>query len=109
MAQRTEPVRSWKVEGITFVALDADPERIRAVAAPAFPWCMVSQPSRSAGRRRLSRAQAIVVTYSDLHSSMAILRHVRELRPELPVVVRTIDDTHIDALKAAGAAEVCPR
>jgi CPA2 family monovalent cation:H+ antiporter-2 len=37
---------------------------------------------------------------------MAILRHVRELRPELPVVVRTIDDTHIDELKAAGAAEV---
>jgi CPA2 family monovalent cation:H+ antiporter-2 len=37
---------------------------------------------------------------------MAILRHVRELRPELPVVVRTIDDTHIDDLKAAGAAEV---
>jgi len=54
----------------------------------------------------LSRAQAVVVTYSDVHSSMAILRHVRELKPELPVVVRTIDDTHIDALKAAGAAEV---
>jgi CPA2 family monovalent cation:H+ antiporter-2 len=54
----------------------------------------------------LSRAQAIVVTYSDLRSSMAILRHVRDLRPELPVVVRTIDDTHIDELKAAGAAEV---
>ncbi|MBN8763148.1 MAG: cation:proton antiporter [Thiobacillus sp.] len=51
-------------------------------------------------------AQAVVVTYSDLRSSMAILRHVRDLRPELPVVVRTIDDTHIDALKAAGAAEV---
>src|SRR3546814_1435385 len=42
----------------------------------------------------LSRAQAIVVTYSDLRSSMAILRHARELRPDLPVVVRTIDDTH---------------
>ena len=54
----------------------------------------------------LSRAQAVVVTYSDLRSSMAILRHVRELRPDLPVIVRTIDDTHIDALKAAGAAEV---
>jgi CPA2 family monovalent cation:H+ antiporter-2 len=54
----------------------------------------------------LSRAQAVVVTYADLHSTMAILRHVRELRPELPVVVRTIDDTHIDKLKEAGAAEV---
>jgi monovalent cation:H+ antiporter-2, CPA2 family len=99
--------RLLEAEGITFVALDADPERIRAVAASG-----VSVVYGDASRREvlvaagLSRAQAIIVTYSDLHSSMAILRHVRELRPDLPVVVRTIDDTHIDALKAAGAAEV---
>ena len=99
--------RLLEAEGITFVALDADPERIRAVAAAG-----VSVVYGDASRREvlvaagLSRAQAVVVTYSDLHSSMAILRHVRELRPELPVVVRTIDDTHIDDLKAAGAAEV---
>ena len=86
--------RLLEAEGITFIALDADPERIRAVAASGVSrgvWRR--QPPRSAGRRRPSRAQAMVVTYSDLHSSMAILRHVRELRPELPVVVRTIDDT----------------
>ncbi len=99
--------RLFEAEDISFVALDADPERIRAVAASG-----VSVVYGDASRREvlvaagLSRAQAIVVTYSDLHSSMAILRHVRELRPELPVVVRTIDDTHIDELKAAGAAEV---
>lgn len=99
--------RLLEAEGVTFIALDADPERIRAVAASG-----VSVVYGDASRREvlvaagLSRAQAVVVTYSDLHSSMAILRHVRELRPDLPVVVRTIDDTHIDALKAAGATEV---
>ncbi len=99
--------RLLEAEGITFVALDADPERIRAVVASG-----ASVVYGDASRREvlvaagLSRAQAVVVTYSDLASSMAILRHVRELRPDLPVVVRTIDDTHIDALKAAGAAEV---
>ncbi len=99
--------RLLEAEGISLVALDADPERIRAVAASG-----VSVVYGDASRREvlvaagLSRAQAVVVTYSDVHSSMAILRHVRELKPELPVVVRTIDDTHIDALKAAGAAEV---
>ena len=99
--------RLLEAEGITFVALDADPERIRAVVASG-----VSVVYGDASRREvlvaagLSRAQAVVVTYADVHSSMAILRHVRELRPELPVVVRTIDDSHIDALKAAGAAEV---
>jgi CPA2 family monovalent cation:H+ antiporter-2 len=99
--------RLLEAEGITFIALDADPERIRAVAASG-----VSVVYGDASRREvlvaagLSRAQAVVVTYSDVRSSMAILRHVRELRPELPVVVRTIDDTHIDELKAAGATEV---
>jgi CPA2 family monovalent cation:H+ antiporter-2 len=99
--------RLLEAEGISFIALDADPERIRAVAASG-----VSVVYGDASRREvlvaagLSRAQAVVVTYSDLHSSMAILRHVRELRPDLPVVVRTVDDTHIDVLKAAGAAEV---
>ncbi|HMM46422.1 MAG TPA: monovalent cation:proton antiporter-2 (CPA2) family protein [Thiobacillaceae bacterium] len=99
--------RLLEAEGIGFVALDSDPERIRAVAASG-----VSVVYGDASRREvlvaagLARAQAVVVTYSDVHSSMAILRHVRELRPALPVVVRTIDDTHIDALKAAGAAEV---
>lgn len=99
--------RLLEAENISFVALDADPERIRAVAAAG-----ASVVYGDASRREvlvaagLSRAQAIVVTYSDLRSSMAILRHVRELRPELPVVVRTIDDAAIDALKDAGATEV---
>jgi CPA2 family monovalent cation:H+ antiporter-2 len=99
--------RLLDAEGIGYIALDADPERIRAVAAAG-----VSVVYGDASRREvlvaagLARAQAVVVTYSDVHSSMAILRHVRGLRPELPVVVRTIDDTHLDALKAAGATEV---
>jgi hypothetical protein len=54
----------------------------------------------------LMRAKALVVSYKDKHSALAILRHVKELRPDLPVVVRTTDDTHVEALKEAGAAEV---
>lgn len=47
-----------------------------------------------------------MVTYSDTPSALRVLALVRELRPELPVVVRTHQDTDIDKLKAAGAAEV---
>jgi CPA2 family monovalent cation:H+ antiporter-2 len=84
-----------------------DPERVRAAIA-AGESVVFGDASRrevlvAAG---LARAQAVVVTYADLASSMAVLRHVRELRPELPVVVRTIDDAHIDKLKEAGASEV---
>ncbi len=99
--------RLLDTENISFIALDMDPERVRAAIA-AGESVVYGDASRrevlvAAG---LSRAQAVVVTYADLASSMAVLRHVRELRPELPVVVRTIDDAHIDKLKEAGASEV---
>ncbi|HEU0290868.1 MAG TPA: TrkA C-terminal domain-containing protein, partial [Burkholderiales bacterium] len=54
----------------------------------------------------LLRAKALAITYSDTASALMILGHVQELRPGLPVVVRTVDDTDIDQLKSAGAAEV---
>ncbi|MEQ1592136.1 MAG: monovalent cation:proton antiporter-2 (CPA2) family protein [Thiobacillaceae bacterium] len=99
--------RLLDTESISFIALDMDPERVRAAIA-AGESVVYGDASRrevlvAAG---LARAQAVVVTYADLASSMAVLRHVRELRPELPVVVRTIDDAHIDKLKEAGASEV---
>jgi CPA2 family monovalent cation:H+ antiporter-2 len=99
--------RLLDTEAITYIALDMDPERVRGAVA-AGEAVVFGDASRrevlvAAG---LARAQTIVVTYADVASSMAVLRHVRELRPELPVVVRTIDDTHIDRLKEAGATEV---
>ena len=56
----------------------------------------------------LMRAKALVVTYDDTPSALKILHHVKHARPGLPVVVRTADDTHVEALKRAGAAEVVP-
>jgi CPA2 family monovalent cation:H+ antiporter-2 len=54
----------------------------------------------------LPRARALVVSYADTASALKILHLVHELRPDLPVVVRTRDDSDIERLKAAGAAEV---
>ena len=54
----------------------------------------------------LMRANALVVSYADTASAMRILGLVQELRPGLAVVVRTLDDSDIDQLKQAGAAEV---
>jgi len=46
------------------------------------------------------------VSYADTASALRILSLVQELRPGLPVIVRTLDDSDIDQLKQAGAAEV---
>jgi CPA2 family monovalent cation:H+ antiporter-2 len=56
----------------------------------------------------LARASAVVITYQDTASALKILRLVREHASRVPVVVRTIDDTDLEALRAAGATEVVP-
>ncbi|BCK86577.1 glutathione-regulated potassium-efflux system protein KefC [Sideroxyarcus emersonii] len=94
-------------EGISFIALDLDSRRVReAVAAGekvVYGDAGKLEVLQAAG---LMRAKALAITYDDKHSALKILHHTQAARPDLPVVVRTADDTHIAALKQAGAAEV---
>ena len=99
--------RLLEQESIPFIALDVDPQRIREATAAGESVVFGDAARRevliAAG---LLRAKALAVTYSDTASALRILGHVQELRPGLPVVVRTLDDADIDRLKEAGAAEV---
>ena len=94
-------------ENLNFIALDLDSRRVReaitAKKSVVYGDAAKREVLMAAG---LMRAKALVVSYKDKHSALSILRHVKELRPDLPVVVRTNDDTHVEALKEAGAAEV---
>jgi CPA2 family monovalent cation:H+ antiporter-2 len=96
-----------EAENLPFIALDLDSRRVSAALEAKKKVVYGNAAKRevlmAAG---LMRAKALVVSYKDKHSALAILRHVKELRPDLPVVVRTNDDTHVEALKEAGAAEV---
>ena len=99
--------RLLEKEGISFIALDVDPQRIHEAAAAGESVVFGDAARRevlvAAG---LLRAKGVAVTYSDTASALRVLAHVQEMRPGLPVVVRTVDDTDIERLKAAGAAEV---
>ncbi len=101
--------RFLEQEGLAVIALDMDPQRVRAAAIAGE-----SVVFGDAGRREVlvaagvHRAAAIVVTFADTPVSLAIISHARELEPGLPVIVRTFDDTDLDRLKDAGAAEVVP-
>jgi CPA2 family monovalent cation:H+ antiporter-2 len=94
-------------EKVAVIALDSDPERVRQAAAAGD-----SVVYGDASRREvlvaaaLSRATAVVVSFADTPKALAILAHVRELRPELPVIVRTLDDSDVGRLREAGAAEI---
>ena len=107
-ADRTSRACS-EAEEISLLALDSDPQRVREAAADGG-----SVVYGDAGRREalmaagLSKARAVVVTFADTPTALRILHHVHEARPELPVIVRTLDDTELDQLLKAGAAEVVP-
>ena len=94
-------------EGIGFIALDVDPKRIKEAAA-AGEHVVYGDAARrevliAAG---LLRARALVVSVADSVLALRILGQMRELRPGLPVVVRTVDDADLDRLSEAGAAAV---
>jgi CPA2 family monovalent cation:H+ antiporter-2 len=94
-------------EKLSFIALDLDSRRVREALAAKKSVVYGDAAKRevlvAAG---LMRASALVISYKDKHSALAILRHVKELRPDLPVVVRTNDESDVEILKQAGAAEV---
>jgi CPA2 family monovalent cation:H+ antiporter-2 len=96
-------------ERIPYMALDLDPDRVRQAAAAGqsvvFGDAARLKSLMAAG---LARASAVVVTYHDTPSALKILQLVRSHAPQVPVVVRTVDDADIDKLKAAGATEVVP-
>jgi monovalent cation:H+ antiporter-2, CPA2 family len=50
----------------------------------------------------------VVVSYHDTPSALKILRLVQEHAPQVPVIVRTLDDSDLERLQAAGATEVVP-
>lgn len=99
--------RFLEQEGVSFIALDIDPQRVREAAAAGESVVFGDAARRevlvAAG---LLRARALAITYSDTPSALKILGHVQNQRPGLPVVVRTLDDSDIERLKGAGAAEV---
>jgi CPA2 family monovalent cation:H+ antiporter-2 len=96
-------------EDIAYVALDLDPDRVREAAAAGD-----SVVYGDAARREMliaagvSRAAALVVSYNNVPSALRVIHFAHELRPSLPIIVRTQDDSSLDLLLRAGATEVVP-
>jgi CPA2 family monovalent cation:H+ antiporter-2 len=101
--------RLLELEKIPYFALDLDPDRVRQATAAgqtvAFGDAARLQSLVAAG---MARASALVISYHDTPSALRILDLVRKHAPKLSVIVRTIDDSDIERLRAAGATEVVP-
>jgi len=101
--------RMLEAEGIPYLALDLDPDRVRQTAAAGhsvvFGDAGRLQALMAAG---LARASAVVVTYLDEAAAFKVLACTQSHASQVPVIVRTQDDHSLEKLQAAGATEVVP-
>ena len=101
--------RMLEAEGIPYMALDLDPDRVRQAAAAGdsvvFGDAARLQALMAAG---LARASALVVSHQEVQGALKVLALARAHAPQVPVIVRTRDDHDLERLQQAGAAEVVP-
>jgi CPA2 family monovalent cation:H+ antiporter-2 len=101
--------RFLEQEGVSYLALDLDPERVAEAAKGGEPVTYGDSARRetliAAG---IARANVLIITFADTQAALRVLHHARELRPDLPVIARAAEDAEVDLLSHAGAAEVVP-
>ena len=101
--------RLLEMENVPFIALDDDPRRVHAAAqageSVVFGNATRAEVLMAAG---VHRARAVVVSFSHTPSALQIIDAAHRLKPDAPVIVRTVDDTDLDLLRQKGAAEVVP-
>ncbi len=92
-----------------FIALDMDIKRVHeARAAGESVYYGDAAKETILHAASLDKAQIVMITFSDFHASMKILHTIRRINKEIPILVRTIDDSHVNELIEAGANEVIP-
>ncbi|MGC1522337.1 MAG: cation:proton antiporter [Steroidobacteraceae bacterium] len=95
--------------GFEYIALEVDAYRIRAGRQAGDPVIY-----GDAGEIKVlenvgvAHASCVVITFASPEVALRILRAVRALRADVPILVRAQDDTKLEQLQAAGATEVVP-
>ncbi|MCW8932545.1 MAG: cation:proton antiporter [Gammaproteobacteria bacterium] len=92
-----------------YIALDLDSIRIQE-AIEAGETVVYGDPIhkevlQAAG---INKARAIVVTIKNNSAAKKIIRQVRTFRNDIPILVRSIDETQLDELYSEGATDVIP-
>ncbi len=96
-------------QALEYLAMDLDPLRVRSARAAGLPVIYGDASDVDLLREvGLKTANAVVITFADPAVAIGILRAVRSLRADVPVLVRTADDSRLADLMAAGATEVVP-
>ena len=92
-----------------YIALDNDPVRVQEAATEESD-VHYGDSSRAdlLTAVGLLRAKLLVIAVDQTDVALRILKEARRLNDQIPILVRTRDDSQLAELKAAGATEVVP-
>ena len=92
-----------------FVVLDMDIKRVREAhdAGESVYYGDAAKQSILMAAE-INKAKVMIITFSDFHSTLKIIKTTRQLNKDIPILVRTLDDSHLNELFEAGATEVIP-
>lgn len=101
--------RFLREEDMPYLALDVDAALIREAFEAGEPvhYGDSSHPE-ILDKSGIRRAAALVVTFHDHHLASRIVQTARRLAPQLPIVVRTRNDHHMEEFEQMGASTVVP-
>lgn len=95
--------------GFEYIAMDLDPRRVGAARQAGDPVLYGDAADENMLENAgLEHASVVVISFSDTDYAKRIVRSVRERRADVPVLVRTEDDTSLEELQQLGATEVVP-
>ncbi len=94
---------------VPFVALDLDIKRVKEAQESGLPVYFGDSAKHSIIKSaNIAKAKVAIITFTEHHATVKSLRTLRDESPDLPVIVRAIDDTHLTELMGLGATEVVP-
>jgi CPA2 family monovalent cation:H+ antiporter-2 len=95
--------------GFEFIALDLDAHRVRDARQAGDPVVYGDATHLEVLRALgLELASVVVISFDDPATALRIVRAVRRLRADVPILVRTEDDSNLETLHEAGATEIIP-
>ena len=101
--------RFLKPEAIEYVAIESNPILVQEGKAAGEPVIFghVKQKDilKSAG---VERARLVIITFTEFEQTQIVIDAIKQIAPEVKILVRTRDDSQLEKLKDLGVTEVVP-
>ncbi|WP_105168876.1 cation:proton antiporter domain-containing protein [Pseudoalteromonas sp. T1lg23B] len=101
--------RFLKPEAIPYLAIERNPSLVQEAQTAGEPVMFgYSGSSALLKSANVDKARLVIITCSDFNQSHEVIDAIRRVAPDVKILARSTDDSHLDALKELGVTEVVP-